>query len=77
MIKLLITKMFFNIIQPISCNRSIMRLMHMLCYFNQVRRGKINERLRCLQDIVPGCYKVNKFFIFGLKKKKNGSLSIF
>ncbi|XP_048500481.1 transcription factor bHLH75 isoform X2 [Beta vulgaris subsp. vulgaris] len=22
-----------------------------------VRRGKINERLRCLQDIVPGCYK--------------------
>lgn len=24
----------------------------------QVRRGKINERLRCLQDIVPGCYKV-------------------
>jgi hypothetical protein len=42
----------------------------MLCYFNQVRRGKINERLRCLQDIVPGCYKVNKFFIFGLKKKK-------
>ena len=25
----------------------------------QVRRGKINDRLRCLQDIVPGCYKVN------------------
>jgi hypothetical protein len=23
----------------------------------QVRRGKINERLKCLQDIVPGCYK--------------------
>ncbi|XP_009796282.1 transcription factor BEE 1-like [Nicotiana sylvestris] len=23
----------------------------------RVRRGKINERLRCLQDIVPGCYK--------------------
>lgn len=23
----------------------------------QVRREKINERLRCLQDIVPGCYK--------------------
>ncbi|KAA8542714.1 hypothetical protein F0562_023787 [Nyssa sinensis] len=22
-----------------------------------VRRGKINEKLRCLQDIVPGCYK--------------------
>nr|GME12854.1 transcription factor BEE 3-like [Ipomoea batatas]GME15311.1 transcription factor BEE 3-like [Ipomoea batatas] len=22
-----------------------------------VRRGKINERLKCLQDIVPGCYK--------------------
>ncbi|KAF2298715.1 hypothetical protein GH714_025753 [Hevea brasiliensis] len=22
-----------------------------------VRRGKINERIRCLQDIVPGCYK--------------------
>ncbi|CAK9181741.1 unnamed protein product [Ilex paraguariensis] len=22
-----------------------------------VRRGKINERLRCLKDIVPGCYK--------------------
>ncbi|XP_060172669.1 transcription factor BEE 3-like isoform X1 [Lycium barbarum] len=22
----------------------------------RVRRGKINERLRCLQDIVPGCY---------------------
>ncbi|KAF5734518.1 transcription factor BEE 3 [Tripterygium wilfordii] len=22
-----------------------------------VRRGKINERLRCLQNIVPGCYK--------------------
>ncbi|KAL1548395.1 transcription factor BEE 1-like [Salvia divinorum] len=23
----------------------------------RVRREKINERLRCLQDIVPGCYK--------------------
>ncbi|CAA2999755.1 transcription factor BEE 1-like [Olea europaea subsp. europaea] len=23
----------------------------------RARRGKINERLRCLQDIVPGCYK--------------------
>ncbi|KAK4354369.1 hypothetical protein RND71_026563 [Anisodus tanguticus] len=23
----------------------------------RVRRGRINERLRCLQDIVPGCYK--------------------
>ncbi|GMQ11297.1 hypothetical protein CsSME_00053976 [Camellia sinensis var. sinensis] len=23
----------------------------------RVRRGKINERLRCLQGIVPGCYK--------------------
>ncbi|KAL1542984.1 Transcription factor BEE 3 [Salvia divinorum] len=23
----------------------------------RVRRQKINERLRCLQDIVPGCYK--------------------
>nr|AKN09631.1 basic helix-loop-helix transcription factor [Salvia miltiorrhiza] len=23
----------------------------------RVRRGKINERLRCLRDIVPGCYK--------------------
>ncbi|KAF2298714.1 hypothetical protein GH714_025727 [Hevea brasiliensis] len=23
----------------------------------RVRRGKINERIRCLQDIVPGCYK--------------------
>ncbi|KAE8652462.1 transcription factor BEE 3 [Cucumis sativus] len=23
----------------------------------RVRRGKINERLRCLKDIVPGCYK--------------------
>ncbi|KAL3716279.1 hypothetical protein ACJRO7_007959 [Eucalyptus globulus] len=23
----------------------------------RVRRSKINERLRCLQDIVPGCYK--------------------
>ncbi|XP_027169004.1 transcription factor BEE 3 [Coffea eugenioides] len=23
----------------------------------RVRRGKINERLRCLQDIVPGCHK--------------------
>ncbi|XP_033141308.1 transcription factor BEE 3 isoform X1 [Brassica rapa] len=23
----------------------------------QVRRGKINERLKCLKDIVPGCYK--------------------
>ncbi|KAE8724003.1 Transcription factor bHLH62 [Hibiscus syriacus] len=23
----------------------------------RVRRRKINERLRCLQDIVPGCYK--------------------
>ncbi|KAK4359402.1 hypothetical protein RND71_021631 [Anisodus tanguticus] len=23
----------------------------------RVRKGKINERLRCLQDIVPGCYK--------------------
>ncbi|KAG6572940.1 Transcription factor BEE 3, partial [Cucurbita argyrosperma subsp. sororia] len=23
----------------------------------RIRRGKINERLRCLQDIVPGCYK--------------------
>ncbi|KAK4747145.1 hypothetical protein SAY87_026182 [Trapa incisa] len=23
----------------------------------RVRRGKINERLRCLQDIVPGCFK--------------------
>ncbi|GAU22706.1 hypothetical protein TSUD_138300 [Trifolium subterraneum] len=22
-----------------------------------VRRGKINEKLRCLQNIVPGCYK--------------------
>lgn len=29
-------------------------------YVNQVRRGKINERLKCLQDIVPGCYKVIK-----------------
>jgi hypothetical protein len=28
----------------------------------QVRRGKINERLRCLQEIVPGCYKVNILF---------------
>ena len=26
----------------------------------QVRRGKINERLKCLKDIVPGCYKVIK-----------------
>ena len=24
----------------------------------QVRREKINERMRCLQDLVPGCYKV-------------------
>ncbi|KAE9444961.1 hypothetical protein C3L33_23141, partial [Rhododendron williamsianum] len=24
----------------------------------RVRRGKINERLKCLQGIVPGCYKV-------------------
>ncbi|XP_047339194.1 transcription factor BEE 3-like [Impatiens glandulifera] len=23
----------------------------------RVRRGKINEKLKCLQDIVPGCYK--------------------
>ncbi|EOA35590.1 hypothetical protein CARUB_v10020802mg [Capsella rubella] len=23
----------------------------------RARRGKINERLKCLQDIVPGCYK--------------------
>ncbi|KAJ1437917.1 Myc-type, basic helix-loop-helix [Sesbania bispinosa] len=23
----------------------------------RVRRGKINEKLRCLQNIVPGCYK--------------------
>ncbi|KAG8371009.1 hypothetical protein BUALT_Bualt13G0042500 [Buddleja alternifolia] len=23
----------------------------------RVRRGRINERLKCLQDIVPGCYK--------------------
>ncbi|XP_010537454.1 PREDICTED: transcription factor BEE 3 isoform X2 [Tarenaya hassleriana] len=23
----------------------------------RVRRGKINDRLRCLQDMVPGCYK--------------------
>lgn len=23
----------------------------------RVRRGKINERLKCLQDIVPGCHK--------------------
>ncbi|XP_019189661.1 PREDICTED: transcription factor BEE 3-like isoform X2 [Ipomoea nil] len=23
----------------------------------RVRRGKINERLKCLQEIVPGCYK--------------------
>ncbi|CAN1267032.1 Transcription factor BEE 3 [Linum perenne] len=23
----------------------------------RVRRGKINDRLRCLQNIVPGCYK--------------------
>ncbi|KAL4362055.1 hypothetical protein GQ457_04G012300 [Hibiscus cannabinus] len=23
----------------------------------RVRRGKINERLRCLQDIIPGCHK--------------------
>ncbi|CAG7893489.1 unnamed protein product [Brassica rapa] len=23
----------------------------------RVRRGKINERLKCLKDIVPGCYK--------------------
>ncbi|KAG6745818.1 hypothetical protein POTOM_050328 [Populus tomentosa] len=30
----------------------------------RVRRGKINERLRCLQDIVPGCYKVNILFPF-------------
>lgn len=34
-----------------------------LCILNkfalmQVRRGKINERLKCLQDIVPGCRKV-------------------
>jgi len=33
----------------------------------QVRRGKINERLKCLQDIVPGCYKV---IIFCLDFKK-------
>ncbi|KZV36116.1 BR enhanced expression 1 [Dorcoceras hygrometricum] len=25
--------------------------------WKDVRREKINERLRCLQDIVPGCYK--------------------
>ena len=25
---------------------------------NQVRREKIKTRLRCLQDLVPGCYKV-------------------
>lgn len=23
----------------------------------RVRRGKINEKLRCLQELVPGCYK--------------------
>lgn len=32
-----------------------------LCSLNQVRRSKINERLRCLQDIVPGCYKVKTY----------------
>lgn len=30
----------------------------------QVRRGKINEKLRCLQNIVPGCYKVNNLCCF-------------
>lgn len=29
----------------------------------QVRRGKINEKLRCLQNIVPGCYKVETCFL--------------
>ncbi|KAH1080521.1 hypothetical protein J1N35_020282 [Gossypium stocksii] len=27
------------------------------CVAERVRRGKINERLRSLQDIVPGCYR--------------------
>lgn len=40
----------------------------------QVRRGKINERLRCLQDIVPGCYKVYLYFytddVYYLNSKK-------
>ncbi|KAL5553143.1 hypothetical protein UlMin_040544 [Ulmus minor] len=27
------------------------------CLAERVRRKKINERLRCLRDLVPGCYK--------------------
>ena len=40
-------------------------LIHICMSFivDQVRRGKINEKLRCLQNIVPGCYKVETCFL--------------
>lgn len=31
---------------------------NMTKFFYQVRREKINEKMRCLQDLVPGCHKV-------------------
>ncbi|XP_020582722.1 transcription factor bHLH75-like [Phalaenopsis equestris] len=27
----------------------------------RVRRERINEKMRCLQDLVPGCYKVHNY----------------
>lgn len=39
-----------------------------LLLFWQVRREKISERMKFLQDLVPGCNKVlKKCAIFGLK----------
>lgn len=41
----------------------LVRFLNHRFLVKQVRRGKINERLRCLQDIVPGCYKVYKHYV--------------
>lgn len=44
---------------PFSRKLIIGVLMDVNFLGQQVRRGKINDKLRCLQDIVPGCYKVS------------------
>lgn len=33
----------------------------MIIFLDQVRREKINEKMRFLQDLVPGCQKVKLF----------------
>ena len=48
----------FYILLILNCIIDGSYVWRVFSYKFQLRRGKINERLKCLQDIVPGCYKV-------------------